>query len=57
MVVDGEEDLLTIVAVLLAPYGSMVMYGQPKQGVVVLEVKEEVKKRFREIIGRMKKVN
>jgi len=57
VVVDGEEDLLTIVAVLLAPYGSMVMYGQPKQGVVVLEVKEEVKKRFREIIERMKKVN
>ena len=57
VMVNGEEDLLTIVAVLSAPYGSIVIYGQPKQGVVVLEVEEEVKKRFQGIIKRMKKIN
>ncbi|RJS84347.1 DUF359 domain-containing protein [Candidatus Bathyarchaeota archaeon] len=57
VIVNGEEDLLTIVAVLSAPCGSIVMYGQPNRGVVVLNIEEEVKKRFKEIIKRMKKID
>jgi len=54
VLVDGEEDLLTIVAVLLAPENSMVVYGQPNKGIVVINVTEEIKRKMREIISRMK---
>lgn len=55
VIIEGEEDLLTLVAVLSAPNGSMVVYGQPKQGIVVLDVNEETKRRIRGIIERMGK--
>jgi uncharacterized protein (UPF0218 family) len=41
IVVDGEEDLLALVAVLYAPLGSLVVYGQPDEGVVVVKVTAE----------------
>ncbi len=53
VLVEGEEDLLTIVAALLAPVNSMVVYGQPNEGIVVINVTEEVKKEMREIINKM----
>jgi len=55
VIVDGEEDLLTLIAVLSAPNGSIVIYGQPKRGVVIIEVNEEIKQRFKEIIKKMKR--
>ena len=55
VIVDGEEDLLTLVAALSAPNGSIVIYGQPKRGVVIIEVNEKVKQRFQEIIKEMKR--
>ena len=54
VLVDGEEDLLTIVAVLLAPENSMVVYGQPNKGVVVINVNKEIKRKMHDIISRMK---
>ena len=36
--VEGEEDLLTLVAVLKARENSLVIYGQPQEGVVVVKV-------------------
>ncbi|HDQ07461.1 MAG TPA: DUF359 domain-containing protein [Methanoculleus sp.] len=41
--VDGEEDLAVIPAVLAAPEGAVVLYGQPCEGVVVLLVDDERK--------------
>jgi len=38
IVVDGEEDLLALVAIAVAPTGSFVMYGQPSEGIVLVEV-------------------
>lgn len=46
--VKGEEDLLTLPAILLAPLNSIVVYGQPGVGVVSVEVTEEKK---REVCG------
>jgi hypothetical protein len=45
MIVDGEEDLLTLVAMAVAPLGSFVIYGQPGQGVVLVEVDDEARKK------------
>lgn len=43
IIVDGEEDLLTLVAVLYAPENSVVIYGQPYEGIVVVKVTPEKK--------------
>jgi hypothetical protein len=43
LIVDGEEDLLTLIAVLNAPEGSLVVYGQPHEGIVVVKVNQEKK--------------
>jgi uncharacterized protein (UPF0218 family) len=43
--VEGEEDLLTLVAMAVAPLGSFVIYGQPGEGLVVVEVDDAAKNR------------
>lgn len=53
VIIDGEEDLLTIVTVLSAPAGAFVVYGQPQVGVVVVKVTEEAKKTMQRIIDSM----
>lgn len=50
LVVDGEEDLLALPAILLAPLGSFVLYGQHDQGVVGVRVTEEEKTRVLKLI-------
>lgn len=37
IIVDGEEDLLTLVAILHAPGDSLIVYGQPYEGIVVVK--------------------
>jgi uncharacterized protein (UPF0218 family) len=54
IIVDGEEDLLTIVAVLYAPENSLVVYGQPFEGIVVVKVTSEKKTEAKEILKAMK---
>jgi hypothetical protein len=43
IIVEGEEDLSTLVLVYLLPYNSLVLYGQPGEGVVALIVTKEQK--------------
>ena len=54
IVVDGEEDLLTLIAVLCSPLGSFVVYGQPHVGVVVVKVSAETKARVETLLKAMK---
>jgi len=49
IIVEGEEDLATLPAVLTAPIGSVVAYGQPKEGMVLVEVTERKKREFQEL--------
>ncbi|MBA3724267.1 MAG: pantetheine-phosphate adenylyltransferase [Candidatus Levybacteria bacterium] len=44
IVIEGEEDLLTIPAILLAPLQSVVVYGQFGKGAIAVVVTEEKKK-------------
>jgi len=53
VVVEGEEDLATIPAVLLAPEGSVVLYGQPDEGVVAISVTDEKKEETKDLFRRM----
>ncbi len=54
VVVDGEEDLLTLPAILFSPIGSLVLYGQPMRGLVVVEVTKEKKVEIKRVIDKMK---
>lgn len=50
LVIDGEEDLLAIPAVIHAPVGSIVYYGQPQKGLVEVVVTSEKKKEAIELL-------
>jgi uncharacterized protein (UPF0218 family) len=47
--VTGEEDLATLPAVLVAPVGASVVYGQPGEGMVLANVTSERRERVREL--------
>jgi len=53
IVVDGEEDLATLPAILYAPLGSVVVYGQPNEGSVMVKVTTEKKKHIEELMKQM----
>jgi GTP-dependent dephospho-CoA kinase len=52
--VKGEEDLLTLIAVLYAPENGLVVYGQPHMGIVVVKVSIEKKKLVKQFLNEMK---
>jgi uncharacterized protein (UPF0218 family) len=56
IVVDGEEDLLTLIAVLYAPEKSLIVYGQPFMGIVVVRVTSEKRAEAAEILKTMETV-
>ena len=53
VIIDGEEDLCAIPAVLYAPLQSLLFYGQPEKGVVALFITEEIKEKFVKIFQEM----
>jgi len=54
IVVDGEEDLLVLIAVLYAPENAFVVYGQPHEGIVVVRVTTEKKTEAKKFLKAMK---
>jgi hypothetical protein len=54
IIVNGEEDLAVIPAVIEAPLGTAIVYGQPSEGMVIIvttrEKKEKAKRLLREIL-------
>ena len=48
--VDGEEDLLVIPACIHAPENSVVLYGQPDEGLVIVPVTTEIRNKTRNIL-------
>jgi uncharacterized protein (UPF0218 family) len=56
IVVNGEEDLLTLVVVLYSQENSFVVYGQPHEGVVVVKATNEKKAEVALILKAMENV-
>ncbi len=54
IVVDGEEDLLVLIAVLYASKDDFVVYGQPHVGIVVIKVSDEKKGQVERWLNAMK---
>jgi uncharacterized protein (UPF0218 family) len=54
IMVEGEEDLLTIAAVLYAPENALIIYGQPNEGIVVIKVTSEKRTKITKTLQKMK---
>jgi uncharacterized protein (UPF0218 family) len=53
LVVEGEEDLAALPAVVAAPDGASVVYGQPDEGMVHVLVDEDVRADALALLERM----
>ncbi|XVH32646.1 GTP-dependent dephospho-CoA kinase family protein [Haloferacaceae archaeon DSL9] len=53
IVVEGEEDLATLPALVAAPVGASVIYGQPGEGMVQVAVTEAARERAATLLSRM----
>jgi len=50
--VSGEEDLATVALVLSLPLESLIFYGQPEKGSVVIKVDEKIKEKFYQLLSK-----
>jgi len=53
VVVEGEEDLLVLPLMAWMPVGSVVVYGQPREGMVVVTLTEERRRWAKEFMNTM----
>ena len=51
--VDGEEDLLVLPVCIFAPENSVVMYGQPNEGLVIIHITPEIRAKVQKILDAM----
>jgi len=51
--VDGEEDLLVLPVCMSAPENSVVMYGQPNEGLVIIHITPEIRAKVQKILDVM----
>ena len=51
--VDGEEDLLVLPVCMYAPENSVVMYGQPNEGLVIVHITPEIRAKVQKILDAM----
>ncbi len=51
ILVEGEEDLSVLPAILISPLGFKIYYGQPDEGLVEVEVTEKIKEKVYEILN------
>jgi len=51
--VDGEEDLLVLPVCIFAPKNSVVMYGQPNEGLVIVHITPEIRAKVQKILDVM----
>lgn len=50
----GEEDLLVLPVCVYAPENSVVLYGQPNEGLVIVEINSETRNKAESIMNSMK---
>ena len=51
--VNGEEDLLVIPVCIYAPENSVVMYGQPNEGLVIVKINPEIRNKTQKLLDSM----
>ena len=53
IMVSGEEDLLVLPVCVHAPENSVVMYGQPNEGLVIVKVTSEIRNKAQKLLDLM----
>jgi uncharacterized protein (UPF0218 family) len=53
IVIEGEEDIVALPFLIFAPVGWVVCYGQPNEGLVIVKITEESKKRAESIFNKV----
>ena len=53
IIVNGEEDLLVLQICIEAPDKSIVMYGQPNEGLVIVEITPDVRAKVQKLLDLM----
>jgi GTP-dependent dephospho-CoA kinase len=53
VIVDGEEDLLALPIITIAPEKAVVLYGQPLEGMVVVNVTREMQTKAKNLMDRV----
>jgi hypothetical protein len=53
VLVEGEEDLLALPLFAMAPDGSVVLYGQPLEGLVVVRITQAKKNQAKNLMDRI----
>ncbi len=51
ILIEGEEDLTALAFILGARIGDMLVYGQPKAGIVLVEIDEKIKEKARKFLS------
>ena len=51
--VQGEEDLLALPLFAMAPKGSVVLYGQPLEGIVLVNITEDKQNQAKELMNKI----
>ena len=54
ILVNGEEDLLVLPVCIHAPENSVIMYGQPNEGLVVVKISTEIRNKAQRLVELMK---
>ncbi|RZD36969.1 MAG: DUF359 domain-containing protein [Thaumarchaeota archaeon] len=54
LTVNGEEDLLVLPVCIHAPENSIVLYGQPNQGLVLVQITTEIRNKAQTLLNLMK---
>ena len=53
LIINGEEDLLVIPVCIHAPENSIVMYGQPNEGLVIVPITPEIRNKTQRLLDLM----
>ena len=53
ILVTGEEDLLVLPVCIHAPENSVVMYGQPNEGLVIVKITSEIRNKVQSLLDLM----
>ncbi len=53
IVVNGEEDLLVLPVCVHAPQNTVVLYGQPNEGLVIVKVTQEIRNKTQQLLNLM----
>jgi uncharacterized protein (UPF0218 family) len=53
IIVEGEEDLLVLPLMVMMPIGSVIIYGQPNEGLVMIQLTEEKRRWAKCFMGKM----